>query len=455
MQLPFAVSTLILPWLSQAAARQPAAPAALRAGLPSVLSAALATSNALSVLAVARLVARARPLFTVVMPVLASAAILAAAAAAAYLDTDDTTALSGRCIVFSALPIAVLLGAVAAVSSCGTASLASTAGRTAADGVGMKLYTLGQSLATCSTASVSFYAAAVVATASDGGGSSLAAHAAATLASAAAVLVLSLGAYVALPRRAPSLEARSVSEVQHPMPCEDDTQPDADGLTAPLLDGSDAVDEDNATENGTPMQAAPPTADLRFYKMSLFCTYFITCTTYPGISVFLKPAPLNKHGDPNTAWAADSSSAVHLPGGATLRGDLLVPASFVIFAAGDLCGRIAAAAIPTVSAPPLLALALVRSLLLPCICMCNIAPPSGRWAAPRLFGNSDAWPFLWLALAALTNGFITACALAAGPGCRPAHRRGAVATRMMAWLVGGVTAGSLCSVVLSLALQHL
>ena len=34
-------------------------------------------------------------------------------------------------------------------------------------------------------------------------------------------------------------------------------------------------------------------------------------------------------------------------------------------------------------------------------------------------------------------------------------RRGAVATRMMAWLVGGVTAGSLCSVVLSLALQHL
>ncbi len=145
---------------------------------------------------------------------------------------------------------------------------------------------------------------------------------------------------------------------------------------------------------------------------------------------------------------------MHLPGGASLRGDLLIPATFVVFAAGDLLGRIAAAALPRAAPRPLLALSLGRAALLPALLMCNIVPPAGRWATPKTFAHNDAWPFAFLALSALTNGHITAAALNAGPGCVPAAKRGAAATAMVAWLVAGVTCGSVLSVVLSLVLQR-
>ena len=464
VQLPFSVATLILPWLVQAATRPPAAPPALLAGLPSLLSAALATSNGLSVLAVARPVAKARPVFTVVVPVLLCAAVLAAGASAAFLDAEATP-LSGKALVFSALPLAVLLGAFAAVSSCGTASLA-TGGK---GGSAMKAYTMGQSVAGVSTAAISFYAAAAVAAAGESGGQdhSLAPHAAATLATSAAALVFCLLAYAALPHHAAEHGAEA---------CDSSTveESSADGsLTAPLLQDDGADVSAVATEDGIiPGDAGlvdseevlqepavpPPFAhgDLRLYKAALFANFFVTCLVYPGIIAFLKPAAFgggSGRSDPQSVL--DSSSAVHLPGGATLRGDLLVPATFVLFAAFDLAGRVVATAVPRIGARPLLGLALARTLLLPCLCMCNIVPPSGRWVAPPTFAASDAWPFLFLLLAALSNGFITSAALAAGPNCRPPPRRGAVATRMMAWLVGGVTFGNVAGLAVSLCLQKL
>ena len=464
VQLPFSVATLVLPWLVQAAARPPATPPALLAGLPSLLSAALATSNGISVLAVARPVAKARPLFTVVLPVLLCAGVLAAAASAACLDAEGTP-MSGKVLVASAIPLAVLLGAVAAVSSCGTASLA-TGGK---GGSAMKAYTMGQSVAGVSTAAISFYAAAAVAAASESGHeTSLAPHAAATLATSAAALVLSLVAYAALPpHERPSSHDAGVAE--H---CERDAQASsadshANGsLTAPLLgdDGADvSVSEDGITPDDASEEAQhaptvpPPFAhgDLRLYKAALFANFFVTCLVYPGIIAFLKPAAFGQGGPSDPQSVLDSSSAVHLPGGATLRGDLLVPATFVVFAAADLAGRVVATAVPRIGARPLFSIALARMLLLPCICMCNIVPPSGRWVAPRTFAASDAWPFLFLLLAAISNGFITSAALAAGPNCRPPPRRGAVATRMMAWLVGGITLGNVAGLAVSLSLQKL
>jgi hypothetical protein len=468
VQLPFSVSTLILPWLVQAAARPPATPPALLAGLPSLLSAALATSNGISVLAVARPVAKARPLFTVVLPVLLCAAVLAAAAFAACLDAEGNT-MSGKALVDAALPLAVLLGAVTAVSSCGTASLA-TGGK---GGSAMKAFTMGQSVAGVSTAAISFYAAAAVASASESGGhqtSSLAPHAAATLASSAAALVLSLVAYAALPPHerpsSPVVAAEHGSCDIEPQASVADSHASG-SLTAPLLadDGADvSVSEDGitpglvASEEAQHSPAVPPPfahGDLRLYKAALFANFFVTCLVYPGIIAFLKPAAFGRGGPGSSPSVLDSSSAVHLPGGATLRGDLLVPATFVVFAAFDLAGRVVATAVPRIGARPLMALALSRTLLLPCICMCNVVPPSGRWVAPRTFADSDAWPFLFLPLAALSNGFITSAALAAGPNCRPPPRRGAVATRMMAWLVGGITVGNVAGLAVSLTLQKL
>jgi len=420
-QLPFAVATLVLPWLNQAASRPPAAPAILLAGLPSFLSAALSTSNAFSVILVARRVARARPVFTVVVPMLLCAAVLATASMAAYMEASEATALSGRCVVFAALPMAVVLGSFAAVLSCGASSLATTVHY---GGLGVKFYSIGQSIASFSTASISFYAAYSVMT----GDSELAPHAAATLFSAAITLVLCLGAYFALPRRASSALSNVATTQEAPRPC------DVDSLTAPLLDGDDQVGDDDNSPVAEASVEQPPlrTADLRLYKISLFLTFFMTCAVYPGISSFLRPAG-------NVSWCSN----------------LLVPATFVVFTGSDLVGRLVAAAVPKATARPLLLLAITRSALVPCICMCNIRPPSGNWAAPRVFAGHNAWPFFWLAIAALTNGFITASALSAGPSCRPVHCRGGVATRMLAWLVGGVTTGSLFSIALALTLQRL
>ena len=202
------------------------------------------------------------------------------------------------------------------------------------------------------------------------------------------------------------------------------------------------------------------------HAQCLFVTYLVSFSVYPGITSFLKPAAYSRAGrDDHAALgpAPDSadegvkaaSAAVHLPGGACLRGDLVVPATFLLFAAGDMLGRVAAAALPRAQAPPLLVLSLARAVLLPALLCCNIVPPAGRWAASRLFASEDAWPFAFLALMALSNGLVTAAALNAGPGCVPPAKKGGAATAMVSWLVGGVTLGSLLSVTLSLALQRL
>jgi solute carrier family 29 (equilibrative nucleoside transporter), member 1/2/3 len=192
------------------------------------------------------------------------------------------------------------------------------------------------------------------------------------------------------------------------------------------------------------------------FAQALFITYFVTFSVYPGITSFLKPASYSgADGSLARRLRSPSAAAVHLPGGAVLRGDLLVPATFLVFAAGDLLGRVAAAALPRAQPRPLLALALGRVALQPALLMCHIVPPSGAWAAPRLFAHQDGWPFALLLLLACTNGFVTAASLNAGPAAAPPRKRGEAATSLMVALVAGVTSGSVASLVLSLALQAL
>lgn len=172
---------------------------------------------------------------------------------------------------------------------------------------------------------------------------------------------------------------------------------------------------------------------------SLFCTAAITLSVYPGITSFLRPA---------------HPPSVHLPGLPPLNGALLVPSTFAIYAVAELLGRLAAAA-GALQAHHLLTLALCRIALLPAILMLNVAPPSGRWHAPRLLAHSDVPPIVTLVLLACSNGYITAQGLAACPKADGAGEpaKGGATTALLAWLVAGVMTGSVVGMVLALALQ--
>ncbi len=120
----------------------------------------------------------------------------------------------------------------------------------------------------------------------------------------------------------------------------------------------------------------------------------------------------------------------------------------------DLIGRLAAAMLPPPSPRPLLALAGARAALPLALLSCNIAPLEGRWAFPGLLASYDIAAPMLLALLALTNGAATALVMTGGPACAPRVRRGAAATQLTACLVGGITAGSALSVLLTLVLHR-
>ena len=138
---------------------------------------------------------------------------------------------------------------------------------------------------------------------------------------------------------------------------------------------------------------------------------------------------------------------------ATTDIDLLVPATFVIFGAGDVVGRLIASVTPRLGARPLLAFCNARIVLVPLLLVCNMVPDSGRWALPRSLGNDDVAPVVLLALLAVSNGFAFSVAFAAGPACVPAAQRGGVAQTLVACLVLGVVLGSITSLLFSVALQ--
>ena len=459
--LPWSSSVVTLPWIAAAARHPPVPPPEVSDALLGVITLAFSLTNTATVFTIAKagLAARLPPAAQVPAPLIACVFASIAAALAAHADAGGSP-LGGRTVVSFALPAAVVQGALTALLNCGGAAMAAPMPPRV-----MRAYFAGQALAGLGASTGAFVAAAVVAPGqskrpAENDAEALAAlarHASWAFAATSALLTLCLGAYFTL--------RRMDAAARHPPPLLQRRGGDtfADAAAAPLLDDADRAEQANAPVEPAEAETAPlvphvadadaddcdveddDVAELRLYKLCVFVIYIVSLCVYPDITAWLRPAAARGDGGATAAAA---------PFGVRMRGDLLVPFSFVVFNAGDLAGRLVAAALPQLKAKQLLPLLVARGVIPLLLLTCNIAPPEGRWAAPPLLARSDTAPLLLLATLAMSNGAATTLAMTGGPACAAPARRGAAATTLTACLVAGISAGSALSVLLSLLMQR-
>jgi hypothetical protein len=352
--LPWSSSVVTLPWLAAAARNPPVPPPELSDALLGAITLAFSLTNTLTVFTVARagLAARLPPAAQVPAPLLACALTAALAALAAHADAGGSP-LSGRTVVSFALPAAVVQGLLTALLNCGGAAMAAPMPPRI-----MRAYTSGQALAGLAASTGAFLAAAAVAPGQskhpdENDAEALAAmarHASWAFAATSVLLTLCLGAYITLRRMA--------AKPQQP------SHQDADGFasaaTEPLLGDAAQADEAGALDEPASADAEAAEGDaaplvphngseddakeLRLYKLvrasaplllscapcsplriidaqCVFLTYIVSLCVYPDITAWLRPA----------AQRGGGGGDALLPFGVRLRGDLLVPFSFVVF----------------------------------------------------------------------------------------------------------------------------
>jgi Nucleoside transporter len=231
---------------------------------------------------------------------------------------------------------------------------------------------------------------------------------------------------------------------------------EADGGEDPLAVAAEEGLDDEAViaeeeRRSSTQSAAELRVQLRLHYASSLLTFLVSLAVFPGLTAFLRPANAQL-AEPLESVAY--AGRVQLPG-LSFRGNLLVPATFVVFGAGDVLGRLLAGVLPRLGARPLFALCVARAALVPMLLSCHMVPPSKRWAIARgAFAGDDTSPFVLLSVLAISNGYAFTVAFAAGPDCVPAGERGRVAQTLVACLVSGVVLGSVCSLLLSVAMQH-
>ena len=451
---------MTLPWIAAAARHAPVPPPELSDALLGIITLAFSLTNTLTVFTVAKagLAARLPPAAQVPVPLMACAFAAAAAALAAHADAGGSP-LSGRTVVSFALPAAVVQGALTALLNCGGAAMAAPMPPRV-----MRAYFSGQALAGLGASTGAFVAAAVVAPGQskrpdENDAEALAAlarHASWAFAATSALLTLCLGAYFTLRRM--DAAARPTPPLLQRRDVEDESF--AAAASAPLLDDAERAEQADAPVEPAEAETAPlvphggdgadsdgagGAKELRLYKLCVLLTYIVSLCVYPDITAWLRPAAAR--GDGGAAAAA-------APFGVHMRGDLLVPFSFVVFNAGDLAGRLLAGMLPQLRAKQLLPLLCARGAIPLLLLTCNIAPPEGRWAAPPLLARSDGAPLALLAALAMSNGAATTLAMTGGPACAAPACRGAAATTLTAFLVAGISTGSALSVLLSLLMQR-
>jgi hypothetical protein len=445
--------------------------------LPSILSAVFSLTNASCTVLASRSerLNRVRSLLTVPLPLVLAAFCFALLSLAAFASNQraGSERLSGSVVVFCALPLLALLGMLTAVANCGSARMAGLA--EAHSGRALNASSVGQAVAGFVPAIIAYlFAARAPSVVSQ---QALAQQACGVFAFTAGALVASTFAFAALPRTAPAAEplgAPALAGAAPPAPAPapapggglgpgefslatpllaaEEAQEEDGGVASPLL-AEDALSDEAMLAEEENRAAAASAAELarqlRMHHASALLTFMVSLSVFPGLTSFLKPANANLVAEPGSA---EHTGEVHLPG-VHVRGDLLVPATFVVFGAGDVAGRLLAALLPQLGARPLLALCVARVALVPLLLCCRMVSPSNRWALPHSFGAHDTAPVMLLALLAVSNGYCFSAAFAAGPGCVHASKRGSVAQTLVACLVSGVVLGSIISLLLSVALS--
>ncbi len=133
-----------------------------------------------------------------------------------------------------------------------------------------------------------------------------------------------------------------------------------------------------------------------------------------------------------------------------LAGDLFVPAMFVIYALGDVTGRIAAGWGPWGRRPPAAASLLLYSLsrlgVVSALLLCHVVTPA-PWQLPYLL-QTDWWPLGLVLALGLTQGHLLSTACMHAPAVLPPGREARFGPVTGFCITAGCLAGSVVSTVL-------
>jgi len=118
--------------------------------------------------------------------------------------------------------------------------------------------------------------------------------------------------------------------------------------------------------------------------------------------------------------------------------DLFVPFSFVMFNLFDWLGRNLAGWVQLIPANRLWIFVAIRFVFYPLFLLCNVG-------GPTLVFDDDAWPILFMAIFAFSNGYLASLAMMYGPSLAPKQAAETAGTMMVFFLTAGIASGSFVS----------
>ena len=187
----------------------------------------------------------------------------------------------------------------------------------------------------------------------------------------------------------------------------------------------EADDKDGGNKVGTCKIISYLWAD----AIGVFLVFFVTLSLFPGVT-----AEIRSVKNPDNFPAPPSGRVF---------GDLWVPISFLCFNVGDTLGRIMTAYVK-LTTKPVLILATLRLGFLPLFLNCNVVP-AGLEPKDDVMFNNDIYPIIFMALMAISNGFLASCAMMNGPENVPDNVASRAGTLMAFFLEFGLILGCTAS----------
>lgn len=173
------------------------------------------------------------------------------------------------------------------------------------------------------------------------------------------------------------------------------------------------------------------------YALSIVVCMAASLSVFPGITAFICSVE-----NPATT----SPCAARTPFG-RFEGDLFVPAMFVVFAVGDLTGRIVSSWGPWGRSPPpavaLLIYSILRLGLVGAVLFCHVITPTA-WQLPTLFDN-DYYSVAIIGGLGLTQGHLLSTACMHAPAVVPPGKEGEFGPVTGLCITAGCLIGSMAS----------
>eukprot|EP00118_Oscarella_pearsei_P004230 m.17713 g.17713 ORF g.17713 m.17713 type:complete len:439 (+) comp27542_c0_seq1:111-1427(+) len=153
--------------------------------------------------------------------------------------------------------------------------------------------------------------------------------------------------------------------------------------------------------------------------LSVYLVFFVSLTVFPAVASNIKSVAKDPSASP---WTSTYFTPV---------------TCFLLFNVGDFTGRTIAVWIPFISAKWLWVPSLLRFAFIPLFALCNTSAHN-----PSTVLMSDAFPVVFMALMALSNGYLSTLAMMYGPGLVPDKDKETAGTMMAFFLGGGLVSGS-------------